>query len=324
MRLDTRFLAWGAFLVVFGAVVLSVQQGLLERSQVAQLWRLWPLLLVGLGVGLLLRGTPVGTLGGLLVAGMLGLLAAGILVAGPAVGCTDKVGVRAEPQVQEGQLVEGAQVRVGLSCGDLSLTGGAGGLWRLEARQSGDPPVVQSTAERLTIRDARDGAGRLFAFEPQQRRDWRLVLPPVPAMRLDLEANAARTDLTLAGLDLDALEATLNASEGTIDLTGSRVGELTLDLNAGRATLVLPPDADVTGNVDANASTLSICLPPADQAGVQLTVTGALSNTDFAGSALEREGDRWRSPGYSQAEHHTELAVSANAASVQLRQGGCE
>src|SRR4029079_17884090 len=56
MHLDRRLLGWGIFFVLLGAIPLAVRAGLLDRALVGQWPLLWPVLLIGWGLGLLLRG----------------------------------------------------------------------------------------------------------------------------------------------------------------------------------------------------------------------------------------------------------------------------
>lgn len=57
MRVDRRFLGWGVFFILLGAVPLVVRAGYLTQAQVAGSWSLWPLILIGIGVGILLSRT---------------------------------------------------------------------------------------------------------------------------------------------------------------------------------------------------------------------------------------------------------------------------
>ena len=53
MRVNRGLLNWGIFLVVLGAIPLAVQLRVLDPQLAADLVRLWPLILIGLGLGLL-------------------------------------------------------------------------------------------------------------------------------------------------------------------------------------------------------------------------------------------------------------------------------
>src|SRR6187551_2086577 len=82
MHIRRGALDWGVFLILAGAVPLAVRAGYLTNEQVGRLWSLWPLILVGIGLGLILRRTSFDFVGGLLIAGTFGLMVGGLLSAG--------------------------------------------------------------------------------------------------------------------------------------------------------------------------------------------------------------------------------------------------
>ena len=57
MHIRRGYLGWGVFLILVGAVPLAVRAGYLTDDQIGRLWSLWPLILIGIGVGLILRRT---------------------------------------------------------------------------------------------------------------------------------------------------------------------------------------------------------------------------------------------------------------------------
>ena len=74
MRINRSLLNWGVFLIALGGVPLAVDQGWLESDIARDLGQLWPLILVGIGLGLILRWTPMAWFGGALVAATFGLI----------------------------------------------------------------------------------------------------------------------------------------------------------------------------------------------------------------------------------------------------------
>ncbi len=82
MRIDRAFVGWGLFFILVGAVPLAVRGGALTQDQVAEWWRFWPLLVVAIGLGLILRKTPFEGLGGLLVAVTAGVMVGSLVAAG--------------------------------------------------------------------------------------------------------------------------------------------------------------------------------------------------------------------------------------------------
>ena len=135
MRIDRGLLGWGLFLVIAGAIPLAVGQGWLP-SDIAW-WELWPLILVGIGLAILLRRTSWAPLGGLVVAVTFGALVGGALSGAgfPAFsgGCLGGNSGTAFP-AQSGSFSGGtASGRLEMGCGDVSVAGASGTDWRIEA-----------------------------------------------------------------------------------------------------------------------------------------------------------------------------------------------
>ena len=82
MRIHRGLASWGLFFIVAGGVPLAVQTGVLPPTVLDRWWSFWPLILVGVGLGLIFTRTSLEVLGGLVVSATLGLMAAGILTSG--------------------------------------------------------------------------------------------------------------------------------------------------------------------------------------------------------------------------------------------------
>ena len=86
VHVNRGLLGWGVFFIVAGAVPLAVQSGLVNADVVRNFWQLWPLILIGIGLGLILQRTKAAFLGGLVVAATFGLLMGGWFAVGFAPG----------------------------------------------------------------------------------------------------------------------------------------------------------------------------------------------------------------------------------------------
>lgn len=314
VHLDRRFLGWGVFFVLAGAIPLAVRTGYLERDTVAQLWRLWPLVLVGIGAAVLLGRTALAWLGGLIVAATFGVLVGTALAGGAdSVGCGFDSDVSGEPGTTVGgELADGAAVEIRFSCGPLDVRMAPGTAFSLTHR--GTPaPEVQQAPERLVIQ------GPEGAFFPRGV-DWDVTLPSERTLALSVDANAGSFTLGLRDARLSTLRGAFNAGDVTIDLAGTTLSGLDIAINAGSGRLSLP-NASFTGTIDVNAGSLDLCAP--SEAGLRIQASGALSDMDFSDSGLVLSGSTWESPGFATAASRIELTVSANAASVDLRRGGC-
>jgi len=318
MRVDRRLLGWGVFFLVAGAVALAVRAGALRAEQVGQVWRLWPLLLIGLGIAIILGRTAIGWVGGIIVAAFFGLLVGSVLSGGlGGATCGFNVtdtspGDGAEATVG-GDLTEGSTVELTFDCGRLNVATAPGAAWALTYRQDRVPRVDQAPAQ-LRVSPPQ---GNLLG----QGSNWRVTMPTEPTLALDVIANGAATELHLANARLARFGGQFNAGSFLVDLSGATLGGLDVRVNAGSGSLSLPA-ASFSGRIDVNAGSLNLCAPQAG--GLRIVANGALSNTDFSASGLVRSDSSWESPGYAGAATKTDLTVNANAASLTLRRdGGC-
>lgn len=316
MRANTGLLAWGLFFIVAGGLILAVNEGRLERETLGEAWRLWPLILIGIGIGVLLRDSPFGVLGGLLAAVVLGGIAAAAFTGGSGgLDCGPAGEEATTPFTREGEMR--ARMVVDFSCGELVVATRDGTSWRLEGREPGRrPPRETSGAE--SVRLAPPAGGSLPFLGEGGRRAWRLVLPAAaPVRELRISASAATASLDLGGLATGRLGVSLNAADATLDLREAAVERLEVDANASATRLLLPRRGLAAGAVEANAGALELCLP--DGPAIELTARGALSDTDFTEAGLRRSGERWRSPDFDAAAARILLSVEANAATVEVR-----
>jgi len=56
MTLNRGLLFWGLALITAGAVALAAQQGYLDKEALRDLWRLWPVILIVIGVSVVVSG----------------------------------------------------------------------------------------------------------------------------------------------------------------------------------------------------------------------------------------------------------------------------
>jgi hypothetical protein len=325
MQLDRRFLGWGVFFVVLGAVPLAVRQGLVTQELVAEAWDLWPLILIGIGVGLVLRRTPFEALGGLIVAATFGLLlGAGIATGtwrfGSFGGCgSGDAGGQSFAPV-EGQLGGEATVELEVDCGSLTLAPSAGSGFRLDGEdEDGRGPTVRAERDSLEVQ-ARDGGG----FLGGSRDTWRLSLGAEPRYGLTLAVNAGSAVVDLSSMRVPTLDIEVNAAEVTVDMAEVLEADaLTASANAGTVRIALPL-RDLRGSVSANAGSVELCLP--DGVGLRLRTSENITASYDVGRAglVETDDGVFESPDYGSAEVRVELEASANAGSISLDpEGGC-
>lgn len=326
MHVNRGLLGWGVFFIVLGAVPLAVRSGVVESDVALRAWQLWPLLLIGAGIGLVLARTRAAVIGGLVVAVTGGLMAGGVLASGlegfpsgfQACGGPGDGTPFAE---QRGDLGENARVSISLDCGNVDVASAPGTAWNVSGTSGdGRAPDIGSSTDRLTVEGrTQDGLDLADAGVA-----WTVVLPTQPVTRFDLTVNAGSARASFAGMRLDRVSADVNAGSALLDLSAAaEPGTISATVNAGSLSVILPA-ADLSGSLTANAGSLQVCAPDGVDLRIRLS-DNALGSNNLGEAGLEADGDTWTTPGYGSGTAQIDLTASANLGSITLDpEGGCE
>jgi hypothetical protein len=329
MHVNRGLLGWGVFFITCGCVPLAVRAGYLDSSVLARAWELWPLILVGIGLGLILRRTKAAVVGGLVVAVTLGLMA-GSLVAGgiPSTGWTSACGFvthsgngTAFPD-QAGSFGLEARVDLELNCGEVAVSSADGTAWTATGISvGGRPPEILASGDRLTIRSAAQNGINAGGSGPR----WDVTLPRQVSLALGMSVNAGSGRMALGAMRVPEMIVSVNAGDATVDAVGLvESGSLSATVNAGSLAISLPvPTTTLRGSLSVNAGAIDVCVP--DGVGLRIrTGREALSSDNFSDRGLVRTGDTWTRPGFATAAQRIELETDANLARITLNpEDGC-
>jgi hypothetical protein len=319
VRIHRSFLGWGIFFILVGAVPLAVRAGWLTAEQVASAWTLWPLILVAIGLGLVLRRTPLDGLGGLLVAGVFGLMVGGFFAAGiggfSVGGCGGSNELRPFGD-QFGGLESPTQVSIDVECGTLAVTPQDGTDFRVEGEDAtGLGPEVKGGTGELKIESRQHFRG-LFGLLGE-REDWRIALPRDVDLDIDLVVNAGSATVDLAGNRIGTASVQLNAGQAVVDLSATRsIGDFEFQVNAGSVGVSLPSTSS-SGSIEVNAGSVKLCTTPGVAYRIE-TGGGVAASYDFDGRGLVHTGSTWESPDYATAPVRVDLEVQGNAGAFTL------
>ena len=315
MHIDRRLVGFGLFLITVGGVMVAVRQGILSEGAARQAWNLWPLILVGVGLSIVLAGRPGAAVGGLVRAITFGAMLGGVAATGvfPGVGlCSGSDGQGASFSDGGGDLGSSARVGIEQDCGDLTIGAVDGTTWSLSGvSRDGRPPEIQRNSGSLRIATRDDGP-----FDLAGSGDWTVVLPRATSIRLDVKVNGGQSRLALDGSHLDSLAIAANAGSIDLDLRhAAAVGDTTIELNFGSATLRLP-NLSLRGELSVNAGSATICLQPG--AGLRVKLDSVAASNDFAAQGLVETNGTWQTPGYDGAPVRIDLQADVNAGSLAL------
>ncbi len=326
MRLDARFLDWGVFFILAGAIPLLVQGGYLDASTVAGWWRFWPLLIVAAGVGLLLRQTGIHYVGGLIAATVFGLIVGGLIGAGTVadfggMACSGSNGGTAF-STQNGSFATGGGVDLEFRCGELTVAPSGGDSWSVAGRShDGTPPDVVSNPSGLSVRSPKDNVS-LPPFG-DNGETWQVSVPGSTAdFGLTLDAGSGRVDL--GGTSAGTVSATLNAGDVRLGLSGAtQLSRVSVTVNAGSAKVDLPA-ANVTGSMTVNAGSIEFCVPSGT--GLRLTTGDNITGgNNYGERGLTKSGNTWQSADFDTAATKIVLSTTANLGGLTLNPtGGCK
>lgn len=320
MHVRRGFLNWGIFLICLGAVPLAVQSNVIDRDVAVSLLRLWPLILIGIGLGVMLRFSRAAALGGIVVAATFGMLFGVFLAAGfPSVAAACTGDSNGTPVTRTGTATGSMELSVELTCGEMTVGRAPGGTWSVDVTAGSETPTIESTDSLLRLRSVTNAR---WVFGNDSRETWHVTVPTESTLSGNITVNAAKIVATLGGGPLGAINVTYNAAEGKLDLGGAAAATLNGTLNASTVGVVLPSGSFIA-NLTINASTLNVCA--AADVGLRITYEDTLSSHNFASAGLIQSGKTWQSPNYGTAAARAELHMSANVSTTTLNPaGGCQ
>ena len=322
MRINRKFLYWGTFLVAVGAVVVAADLGAIDTATLTDALRLWPVAVIVVGLGLVLRRNPQLSLTtGLLAAAVPGLVLGGAFAAAPRF--TGDCGTRTEPAItetQQGSFDGPASVSMIGGCGSFTINTAPGNAWRLETGSTADAKAtVRSSPQSLSVQST--GGDDDSTFFNGGHNSWALTLPTSEIQELAVAVDAGSGQVNLPGARIGQLRVTANLAQVLVDASAGSVSSLSGAINLGLLSLHLPSGTDLSGSVKVNGGMLQVCAPPG--LGLRVAFTG--SPREVKANGRDVGGSTWQSLDYASAAHHADLDVHVAFGAVAINPiGGCK
>lgn len=299
--------AEGLTVVVIGLIFLGQMLGYLGWQAWLNIFKLWPLLLVALGleiIGKNLHSDAVRMLGSLVV---IGGLVYGALVMTPT---TSWWPFWTSPPTTAEQYSFREPHRSGVREGQAFVNGGVGivtvGAGRDLASATGrsrvKPVFSASVAGRTATVRIDPGSGTWWPGAPESTMD--VTLDKDVVWDLDVMPGVSKFTLNLTEVPVRSLKLQAGVSDGLVTLGPSA--------RAGTG-------GPVRAEINAGVSALRIRVPEGDD--VRITMSGGLTGMDVRGDwQSSREEDRrvWRSSGFSDAGAYWDITIQAGVGSIEV------
>ncbi len=285
-------------LIALGVVFLLNNLGILPWSIWEVILRLWPILLIGIGLDLLLGRRSV--LGSLLALILTFLILAGALWL---MGIDLGVGPAA-PGQEISQSLEGA------TRAEVSLNFGAGSLRARALPESGDillDGIIRPRGREGIERNfsMRDGTAILVlrSSEPSfgpilggaGGPTWDLALNRQVPIDLQAEAGAGEVELNLSELQVSNLRVTMGLGQTTVILPAEGRFQAVIEGAIGQTTIIIP--RDMAARIQADTGIASRQVP----------------------ESYQHQGDLYTSSDYEGADNRVDLVVSQAIGNLVIR-----
>ncbi|MEO8287433.1 MAG: DUF5668 domain-containing protein [Chloroflexota bacterium] len=287
-------------LIGAGVVFLLNNLGILPWGIWNQLWRLWPLILIAIGLDLLIgrRSTWLSLLIVLLVVG------AGVAFV------LSNGGFQANGDIVSANInvplsgAKSADATVNAGIGNLTLNANTDSeslaTGTLEYYQDRGAPIqeVGGNADRATLtlrqRDTNFNLGSIFGSF--RSPEWNIHLNP----------NIPLT-----------LNADLGTGNSTLDLSGLKITNVDVNSGTGNTTVMFPANAGhITGSIDGGVGNLNIKIP--DGLETRIDISTGLGNTNID-NRFTKQGDKiYVTSGYNNATNKLDLRLNVGVGNLEI------
>ncbi len=287
---------WGIFLLFLGIVFLLQTLNVLRWGLWGTLWRFWPVLIIVIGLGILLRRYNA-WLVSLLVLAILGAcLGVAIWQYSPSLSS----GIVTKSYSEPLDSLERVQIEMDFSAGSITIS----------SLPLGSPSLVEIDSEVRNNRETmsidfiqQDGEGKLYLSTVNQRFwgeagiRWEVRFTKSIPLAINIKSAASSMEL---------------------DLSGLKVTELRLDVDAGNYIVTTPSTAGTIDiEIEANVANIEVTIP--DGVAAKIQVDTNLSALDVDESRFPQQGDYYVSDNFNTAQNRVYLIIDCDVGRVQVK-----
>lgn len=286
----------GVILIALGLVFLLNNLGILPWDIWNVLWRLWPLLLIAIGLDFLLGRDSryrVSLLVGTLVIG-------GLLVTFWSARPGGLGGAARVEEISE-NIGDARAARVEISSGvtRLRLNAMSDTSRLIEGRVSllaGEELERSAGREGDTLVYVLRSRSRGGSFNASNSQGWNLSLSPV--IPIDLRVNTG-------------------VGESNLDLSGLQLTRLEVNSGVGRAEIRLPGQGQFEARIDGGVGEIRVTLP--SSLGVRLMAKAGLGRVDVPRGMVTVGENTYESEGYAAAQNRVNLEINGGIGQIVIQ-----
>ena len=286
-------------LITIGILALLHNFGQLPANFWQTVWRLWPLLLILLGIEIL-----IGQLR--LPWGVSMLLALLLIVAAVAGVLYLAWWMPEERAVSTGEMEHLEQPLQGAKLSVVSLSFGAGTL-----------RVGAVSSDHILVGDFRQGQARVSYTVTNDKGDLRIAAPEHQAFPIFISGRGNEWDVRLNSTIPLELRVESGASTNHLDLSDLRLTSLTVRGGLSTNDIRLPTRGDYSARISGGLTTTTIHVP--EGMAARIRIEGGLSTVNVDAMRFARAGDEYVSPNYTAATDRVDLHIEGGLATVTVR-----
>lgn len=288
-------LVFPVLLILLGVLLMLDNIGLMGGIDWSTVWKLWPIILIAMGLEVLL-GRRVSFGGALLVVLIIVVAAAGVWWS--ALGGKETESKHYAWPIEG---IERAKLELDVGAGELRLTG-----------QSDMADLMTADLEVFS-RSGVSANKRVSGGVARVRIQYREGFLFVPGF---LGGDHEEWDLKLnSRLRWEELNIDAGAGDVRLDLSELKVSHLDLHSGIGSIRVTLPERGSLEGRIDGGIGDIRITVPEGVQA--RFRVERGLGDVTI-GSRFNRRGDYYETEGFGRAESYIELDVDIGIGSITI------
>lgn len=309
-----RSIFWPVLLIGFGLIWLLVNIGLLSGWSWVNLWRLWPLFLIAIGLDILIARRSA-IIGALVALATLALVVVLILAGGFLGYRSDRGRVITEQFSEPIGQAESAEVELDLSVGPTTVYALEDKDMLLDAEITHIGEIVFSVSGSVEKKVQLDeeqvnfDAG-WFDFFNQDNLEWNIGITPFIPVSLEIIGGVGDAELDLGSLVLDDLLVDVGVGDLRLSLPESEgIYKVRLDGGVGETDVDVARDANVTLTITGSVGDVIVNVPSNAEVRVDASVgVGDIrlpSNFEKLSGSEDNvlgESGVWETSGYEEAD----------------------